>query len=303
MESLRKEAFENSLKELNVAFLLGNEVEKIEKVGEGGFGEVFRGKYGTLDVAIKQIKFDETCEADEDNDVYKILLNEIKVMLKANSPDIPKFFGIWKHEDHYHLIFEFIFGKSFKSCFNDMDKVTKLKVVRDFLGILADFHEKKLIHRDVKPDNIMIETQNNRPRLIDFGVSKIARKTATFTKMQMGTVPYMSPEMYFDEDDANADDEDAKPVPVSTYCDIWSTGVMMSEIFSGVKPWNKNEKTNINEFQIQACMVKKVNFPIPSSLDDDIKELIEAALHLDYTQRPSARQLQMRIDSILEKYK
>lgn len=303
MESLRKEAFEKSLNELNIPLITGDQVTKIQKVGEGAFGEVFRGKFGEIDVAIKQIKIDAKMERDTREDVYKTILNEIQVMLLADSTGIPKFFGLWKNDNCYHLIFEFIFGKSFRNCHQEMDKVSKLRLIHEFLTTLAQFHDKKLIHRDIKPDNIMVESKTNRPILIDFGVSKIARKTATFTQLQRGTIMYISPEMYFDEDeDADQDDQDAKPVPVSTYCDIWSVGCMISEIFSGILPWN-TERLTLNQFQIEGQMVNKKKFPIPQNLDADIKELVESTQHLDYTQRPNARELQSRIEKILENYK
>ena len=180
-----------------------------------------------------------------------------------------------------------------------MDRKTKLNILHDLCGTLEDFHAKKLIHRDIKPDNVMIEA-GNKPRLIDFGVSKIATKTSTFSKVQMGTVPYMAPEMFnFDEELVDVNDSNAKPVPVSTYSDIWSLGCMIAEVFSGLKPWHKKKESNLTEIYIISNLTKRTKFPIPSFIDEDIKELITKATIYEPIERPSARELKDMISQIL----
>lgn len=295
MESLAEEAFDKSLQDNGVIIIQDGQISKIKPaIGEGGFGKVYRGKYLDYDVAIKKIKLEDV-DSDEKSKVYDDIMNEIKVIQKADHPCIPKFYGIWKNKGLYHLIFEFVEGKSLKNAYEKMDKRTKLEILRDILLILKDFHKKKLIHRDIKPDNIMIDL-TNKPRLIDFGVSKIAQKTVTYTSVQIGTAPYMAPEMY-DIDDT--DQLNTKPIPVSTYSDIWSFGCMISEIFSGIKPWNKKKDAPINDFYIAKCLYQKAKFPIPSDIDEDVKKLINSALSYEIDERPSAEQLHDLIVNLL----
>jgi non-specific serine/threonine protein kinase len=301
MESLAEVAFDKDLEANGVVIILDEQITKIKPhVGEGGFGKVYKGTYvegnTSHSVAIKKIKLEED-EPELKKKVYDDIMNEIKVIIKANHPSIPKFYGIYKKKGFYHLIFEFIEGKSLKNAYADMDKQTKLQVLRDSLVILKDFHTKKLIHRDIKPDNIMIN-KDNKPILIDFGVSKIAQKTCTFTTVQIGTAPYMAPEMY----NVNEDEEinpDAKPIPISTYSDIWSFGCMISEIFSGIKPWNKKKDSPINDYYIAGCLATNKKFPIPNEIDDDVKKLIESALIYDIGERPSAELLHDLIEKLL----
>jgi serine/threonine protein kinase len=298
MESSDESAFEKSLVEFNVCLIPSDQIEKTKPhIGEGGFGKVYRGFLNGVIVAIKKIKLEE--DGKEKKDVYADIFNEIKVIHKANHPNIPKFFGVWKKGIYYHLIFEFIEGKSWKYCYESMDRRTKLQILKDLCEIIQDLHTMKLIHRDIKPDNVMIE-MGNKPRLIDFGVSKIATKTATFTKVAIGTIPYMAPEMYdFEPEDVDMNDTDAKPVPVSTYSDIWSFGCMMSEVFSGLKPWHKKKDSNVLETYIVGNLTRQVKFPIPNTIDSDIKEIIEQATQYDPFKRPTAGDLKLMIERIL----
>lgn len=297
MEELAEQAFEKNLSEMGINIISDGEVTKDKPaIGEGGFGKVYKGKYQDNIVAIKKIKLED--DSGEKKDVYNEILSEIKNILFADHPNIPKFHGIWKNKGFYHLVFEFINGKSFKNCYVDMDKKTKLEIFRDLCEILKEIHSKKLIHRDIKPDNVMIEP-GNKPRLIDFGVSKIASKTSTFTKVQMGTTPYMAPEM-FDVDEESVSE---KPVPVSTYSDIWSFGCMISEVFSGIKPWHKNKQQNLTEIYITSRLSSRAKFPIPAEIDEDVKELIERATAIDHLERPKAEDLKEMIDKLISKEK
>lgn len=298
MESSDESAFEKSLLDFNVSLIPSDQIQKFKPhIGEGGFGKVYKGTLSNTIVAIKKIKLEE--DGREKKDVYSEIFNEIKVIHKADHPNIPKFFGVWKKGRYYHLVFEFIEGISWKFCYDNMDRKTKLEILRDLCQIIQDLHTKKLIHRDIKPDNVMIE-MGKIPRLIDFGVSKIATKTATFTKVAIGTIPYMAPEMYdFEPEDIDMNDLNAKPVPVSTYSDIWSFGCMISEVFSGLKPWHKKKDQNVVETYIVGNLTRQVKFPIPNTIDSDIKEIIERTMQYDPFKRPTAGDLRLMIEGIL----
>ena len=298
METSAEYLFEQSLAEFKICLITSDQIKVFKPaIGEGGFGKVYKGQLGDQIVAIKKIKLEDD---GEKKNVYAEIFNEIKVIQKANHPNIPTFFGVWKNKNHYHLVFEFIEGKSWRYCYDSMDKKTKLEILCDLCSILEDLHAKKLIHRDIKPDNVMIEA-GNKPRLIDFGVSKIATKTATFTKVAIGTIPYMAPEMYdFDVDMIDVNEVDAKPVPVSTYSDIWSFGCMISEVFSGLKPWHRKKDSNLVEIYIIEKLTCQTKFPIAVNIDPDVKVLIEKVMVYDPFARPTAGELKQMILEILK---
>ena len=297
-EAIMEQNFESEIIKIGSTIIPENEVVKECVVGEGGFGKVYKGKYQNQTVAIKKIKLEE-----KEPEIFESLLNEIKVIMKANNPEIPKFLGLMKKKGKYHLIFEFITGKSLKELYPQLSYKDKLIVLYDLCGILESFHAKNLIHRDIKPGNLMIE-DGLKVRLIDFGVSKIASHTSTFTKAQIGTVPYMSPEQFQIDLDRFSDPniDDVKPVPISTKSDIWSLGVMISEIFSGIKPYfNLSKKRSPTEQMITGRLTGNKPFPIPNNLDDDIKEVVKRATEVNPEKRATASEIKTMIKALMDK--
>ena len=297
-ELLLEQNFEEEIKKMGALSIPENEIEKMESIGEGAFGKVYKGKYKENIVAIKKIKLEEKSQ-----EIFDSLLNEIKVIHKAQNSDIPKFYGIMKRKGHYNLIFEYISGHSLKDIYPNLTYLQKLNILISLCNILENFHKKHLIHRDIKPGNIMI-TENMVVKLIDFGISKIAQHTCTYTNAQIGTIPYMSPEQFQIDLDrfSNPNVEDIKPVPISTYSDIWSVGVMTSEIFSNVKPYyNISKKYHPNPQMITRRLIGNKPFPIPKELDEDIQNIVEKATNVQVEKRVNASELKELFIKLKEK--
>ena len=131
-------------------------------------------------------------------------------------------------------------------------------------------------------------------KLIDFGVAKIASHTSTYTTLQKGTVPYMPPEQFqidFNKyEDPNI--EDIKPVMICTKSDVWSLGVMTSEIFIGILPYyNINNNKRPSEYVIIKRLMDKIPFPIPNNLDDNIKNIVQKATMINIGDRASSKEI------------
>ena len=297
-EELLEKQFESEILKIST-IIPENEIIKECVIGEGGFGKVYKGMYNKQKVAIKKIKLQ-----DKDEEIFESLLNEIKVIVKADNPEIPKFFGIMKKKGKYHLIFEFVQGNSLKLLYPKLTHDQKIKISYDLCGILQKFHAKNLIHRDIKPGNVMIEENNLTVKLIDFGVSKIASHTSTYTKAQIGTVPYMSPEQFQIDLDkfGDPDCEDVKSVPISIKSDIWSLGVMISEIFSGVRPYfNISKKHNPTEQMITSRLSRNSPFPIPKGINEDIKLIVQRATEVNPEQRATAEEVKEMFSKLIIK--
>lgn len=288
------EKLEHNLKSLGIKIINDNEINKIKPaIGQGGFGKVYRGTYQGLDVAIKKIKLE-----NEDESALVDIMNEMKIVVVFQHPRFPKFYGLWKNKNHFHLIFEFIKGPTLKDAYENMTKKEKLSVIAQLCQILYEIHQKKLFHRDIKPGNIMIE-EGNVVKLIDFGISKIASKTVTYTGNQTGTVPYMSPE-YFDvdiDDYLENNENSAKPIPISSKLDIWSTGCLISEIFSGKAPWSNKCR---NENAIKKNLTMGGAFPIPESIDEEVKDIIRKCTMKDPNQRCSANEIEEDLQKVMK---
>lgn len=290
--------FENELIKMGCPLIPENEIIKEKQIGEGSFGKVYKGIYKDKEIAIKKIKLSEKVP-----ETYSTLINEIKVIQKADTPEIPKFYGLMKKNGCYRLIFEYISGKTFKEAYPSMNYEEKLISLYKLSKILESIHSKLIIHRDIKPSNVMIK-EDGTLKLIDFGVSKIASHTSTYTKIQKGTVPYISSEQFqIDlEKYQNPNIGDVKPVKISTKSDIWSLGVMISEMFSGVLPYSNINNKNIitNDFLIMKRLMNKMPFPIPNNLDDEIKEIVQKATMVDVDARASAKDIREMLEKLIK---
>ena len=289
--------FENELLKMGFPIIPENEITKDKQIGEGSFGKVYKGHYKNNEIAIKKIKLNEKVP-----ETYSNLLNEIKVIHKADAPEIPKCYGLMKKNGCYRLIFEFINGKTFKEAYPEMNYEEKLIALYKLSKILESLHSKLLIHRDIKPSNVMIK-EDGSLKLIDFGVSKIASHTLTYTKIQKGTVPYISAEQFqIDlEKYKNPNITDIKPVKVSVKSDVWSLGVMTSEMFSGVLPYyNVNNDKRPNDFLIMKRLMNKIPFPIPNNLDDEIKKIVEKATKIDVEERATSKEIREMFETLIK---
>jgi serine/threonine protein kinase len=274
---------EKTLNEMSVKLINDEEIQKYKpKIGEGTMGKVFKGKYKDNLVAIKQINILKEDNIDDQNFLSEIL-NEIKCAHLVQNEYIPKFYGLWINKGRYCLVFEFISGTTLKQKYKDLNDRQKLEVLLQLSKILEIIHSLHLIHRDIKPSNIMI-TEEMRVKLIDFGVSKITQKTETFTVGLSGTTRYTAPE-YF-----QIDKNGTQSIQINNKIDIWSTGCLISEIFSGILPW-KNRVGN--ELQLRKKLMEKTEFPIP---EKDIKyveiiEILKKCLNVSPEKRVSAEEL------------
>lgn len=272
---------------LSITLIKDTEIMKYESIGNGSMGKVYKGKYNDNFVAIKKIKKFEEEKFEDQSEI----LNEIKCSLLVQNEYIPKFYGLWMNNGKFNLVFEFISGQTLKDKYKDLTNREKMEVLLQVSRILEIIHSNHLIHRDIKPSNIMI-ADDLRIKLIDFGVSKISKKTETFTSGLSGTIRYTAPE-YFKIDKNNNN-----YIHINSKIDIWSTGCMISEIFSGILPW-KNQVNN--EFIIMRKLSEGTEFPIPNEKIEYIAviDIIKQCLVVNPDQRISAVQLTMLIQKNL----
>lgn len=281
-------AFTKSLSDTGVQIINSQDIVKEDIIGRGGYGKVTKGKYNGKYVAIKELIAD--CKLKE---AFLEISKEINFIKAAQNDKLPQMFGIVIDDtESLGLVFEFIDGAPLNILYHSMDNKTKLDVVRQLVEILVFLHSKKLIHRDIKPQNIMIEEGNN-VRLIDFGVSKIAEKTATATANCLGTTSYMAPEN-FDVDLDNP--ENPRPIQISPKADVWSVGCLISELFSGAIPWGLK-----NNLAIERKLTCKAAYPIPKEITlDPIRKLISLCTIVEPSERPSSKELLASIEDSLK---
>ncbi len=241
-----------------VAFLLG----------QGGMAKVYLAEHKSLGhkVAIKVLNK----EYFHTDNIRKRFLAEARSLAGMNHPNIVRVTDLIEENESAAFVMEHIEGRTLRDYLEEKGKLPDDEIkhlIGQMLDAVGYVHEKGLIHRDIKPSNFMLDGRGNI-KLLDFGIAKSqdassAEYTQTGTGLQMGTPMYMSPEQI------------VSTKAVTTQSDIYSLGVVLWQMVTGLKPYNS---TTLSTFQIQA---KIVNDPLPetnSNWDDLIRKATQKDL-------------------------
>jgi len=201
-------------------------LEVHELLGHGGMGVVYKGRQPFLDrqVAIKLIRPDA---ADKEGSRQRFI-REARALAKLLHPYIVTVFDFGEAGDLCYLVMEYVEGTSLRQLL--ARKAVSARDVLDFMpqigAALQHAHENGIIHRDVKPENILVD-RRDRVRLVDFGLAKVfgpQGQVSPEDHQVSGTLGYMAPELF------------SLPASVDHRADIYSTGVVFFELLTGEIP-------------------------------------------------------------------
>ena len=179
--------------------LRGDRFQVVAKLGSGAFGEVYRARDSVLgrDVAIKRIRLDAFAEASKLEEVKQRFLREAQVAARLRHPNIVTTHDIVSTPTMSFIVMELVEGQTLQSLLKSqgrLDLANTIQVVSQVAAALDHAHENQVVHRDVKPANIMIEP-SDQVNVMDFGIAKLKTGTnLTATGNILGTPNYMSPE-------------------------------------------------------------------------------------------------------------
>ena len=259
-------------KDKRIGTRLDGRYELTELVGEGGMADVYRAM-DVLDnrmVAVKILKK----EYSESEEFQRRFRNESKAIAMMSHPNIVKIYDMGFSDKMQYIVMEYIDGITLKE-YIDSEKVLNWKdavhFVIQILRALQHAHNRGIVHRDIKPQNIMLLTDGTI-KVMDFGIAKFAREESrTATDQAIGTVHYISPEQ------ARGDAIDAKS-------DIYSVGVMFYEMLTGRKPFDTDNPVSIAVMHMQNVAVRPrdINPNIPSGLEEIIMHAMEKDVNKRY---------------------
>ena len=252
-----------------------NQYVFVEKLGEGGMGQVWRGRHTQLDYEVA-IKFLNPQFA-HDADLQERFLNEGKRQANLHHPHIVRAIDFISEAGHHYLVMQFVAGMGLDARIEEsrgpLAVEESIDISRQVLSALGYAHRKGVIHRDVKPSNILMD-ENGQCYLTDFGVALAAgQQRMTRTGTVLGTAYYMSPEQI------------RRPHTVDHRTDIYAFGVVLYEMLTGVPPFDAEDG---NEFLVKQAHVEQVPRR-PSSLNPAISKPLESVVLCALAKEPGDR--------------
>lgn len=304
--------------------LVGQHIGKIriiEKLGEGGMGEVYQGFDETLErkVAIKMIRRDRRLNRE----ARTRFMREAKAMSRFAHRHICRVYDYISGKDHDFLILEFIQGKTLpKALKSGLSLAEKLRIGEEIAQVLFAAHGKSIIHRDLKPENVMV-TDAGTVKVLDFG---LARGIEVIESPVEETTAESRPERFDDSSGRTREDlgfasglgthgyhtehgrilgtpmfmspEQAQARPVTAATDMFSFGLLLQWLFTETYPYPRN----LTGMGLTIRAMKGETLPV-EHVNADLTALINQLKHAQPNNRPSAREALDRIRWIREKPK
>ena len=237
---------------------INDRYEIIKSIGEGGMANVYLAKDTILDrqVAVKVLRGD----LSTDEKFIRRFQREALSVSNLSHPNIVEVYDVGEEDGQYYIVMEYIEGKTLKQLLYKRGALTLPEVI-DIMTQLTDglshAHEAYIIHRDIKPQNIMIE-DNGTIKITDFGIAMAVNATQfTQTNSVMGTVHYLPPEQ------ANGKSATVKS-------DIYSLGILMYELLTGSVPFKGDNAVEIalKHMKEKLPSIRKQNPLIPQSVEN-----------------------------------
>ena len=234
-------------------------------IGIGGMAVVFEAEDQLMHrtVALKMLKDEIT----GDTTSVRRFINESRAVAMLNHPNIVNIYDVSVGDDSKYIVMDHIRGITLKNYMNRKGTLSFRETVNfteQILRALMHAHEKGIIHRDIKPQNIML-LKNGMIKVADFGIAKLpSAETVTMTDKAIGTVYYISPEQ-------------ASGKPIDPRSDLYSVGVMMYEMVTGQLPFNADSPVTVAMMQVHdtPTVPRKLNPQIPLGLQQFILKAME----------------------------
>ncbi|MBQ1793923.1 MAG: Stk1 family PASTA domain-containing Ser/Thr kinase [Peptostreptococcaceae bacterium] len=244
--------------------VLGNRYEIIKKIGDGGMAFVYEAKDRLLNrtVAVKVLR----PEFVDDEEFLGKFKREAEAVASLSHPNIVNVYDVGEDGKVHYIVMELVEGQNLKDIIKNegtLDEYTALDITKQIAKALGAAHKKGIIHRDIKPHNILISNEGRLVKVTDFGIAKaVSSSTMTSTGSIIGSVHYFSPEQ-------------AKGKYVGNTTDLYSLGIVLYEMIIGRVPFRGDSPISIalqhiND-EIEFTQEEKV--AIPQSVRNIIKKL------------------------------
>ena len=257
--------------------LLDNRYEILEKIGSGGMADVYKARCHRLNrlVAIKILKED----LSQDAEFRRRFHAESQAVAMLSHPNIVSVYDVSHSDNIDYIVMELIEGITLKQYMEQKGTLNwreALHFATQICKALEHAHSRGIIHRDIKPHNIMI-LKDGSVKVADFGIARVSSAQNTLTREALGSVHYISPEQ-------------AKGAQVDCRADLYSLGVVMYEMLTGRPPYDGDTPVSVAIQHISGhpTMPREINPSIPLGLEQITMHAMTAELPHRY---PSATRM------------
>lgn len=216
------------------ATVLGNRYEILRKIGDGGMAFVYQARDKLLNriVAVKVLR----PEFVDDQEFLVKFKKEAEAVASLSHPNIVNVYDVGEDGKVHYIVMEYVDGQNLKEIIQDegrLEEYTALDIAKQIARALSAAHRNGIIHRDIKPHNILISKDGRQVKVADFGIAK-AVSSSTMTNMGsvIGSVHYISPEQ-------------AKGKHLTSNADLYSLGIVLYEMIIGRVPFSGDSPISI----------------------------------------------------------
>lgn len=252
--------------------VLANRYEIDAVLGQGGMAKVFKGTDRVLGrtVAVKVL----SPQFAGDHQFVSRFRREAQAAAALNHPNIVSVFDTGDQGDVHFIVMEYVEGRTLRDAIRQEGPILPeraVEITEEVARALAAAHEAGLVHRDVKPGNIMLTSDGSDAKVMDFGIARTTTgDTLTQTAAVLGTASYLSPEQ-------------AQGQPVDARTDIYSLGCVLYEMLTGRPPFTGDSPVSIAYKHVRENPVP------PSRLNDDVTQSLEAVVMKMLAKNPTNR--------------
>jgi len=246
-----------------ISEMVADQYEKVEELSEGFYSSVWKGRdvlgfeEGTLVIKISK------SEA-----INSRLLLEAKVIrILAGHPGVPELVDVARHRGRTVVITRYVEGQTLTDTLPLEDTRSRDRIAYQLMDVVAHLHDNDIVHRDVKPDNIIVRPDGTIV-LLDYGIVRRMKEMETSATI-IGTRPYMSPEQVNGKSERRSD--------------IWALGIVLYEMYTGSLPFSGNTEIALMQ------NILNVEPPSPRSYSPTLSAQMESALIKSLRKRPQGR--------------